>query len=259
MTASRIPRAHYVEPARGRVLVVAHRALSAGVPENSLAGIRQAAEAGADLVELDVRRSLDGVPYLLHDRSLRRTTTGFAPLRVLPARYADRTRLRDSAERLPRLSAALEALPPGVGPALHLKDTGSLRAALGVVQRTGLDTITWLWLHGTDSVRLAQELAPKARVTLLEAGASTMAAWEKHLDGAVAAGATGVSIPWGDLTVELLAEITARDLIAFSLNHDLSLVPPMVEAGLSGVITDHPAATRRVLDDMRRIPETREE
>ncbi|MGI8644342.1 MAG: glycerophosphodiester phosphodiesterase [Thermomicrobiales bacterium] len=251
MTALRIPRGSYVEPDRFRVLVVAHRALSAGVAENSLAGIRQAANAGADLVELDVRRSLDGVPYLLHDRSLRRTATGFAPLRALPSRRLDQTRLRGSDEQLPRLEAALEALPAGVGPALHLKDKGSLRAALRVIQTAGVDASTWLWLHGTDSARIARQVAPEARVTVLEAGASSLAEWVIHLDGAVAAGATGVSIPWHDLTPALLSEIRSRELVAFSLNHDVNLIPPMLEAGLGGVITDYPEATRRVLDAMR--------
>lgn len=232
------------------MVVVAHRALSEAVAENSLAAIRQSAEAGADLVELDVRRSLNGVPYLLHDRSLRRTSRGLVPLRAVPSRFADRLLLEDSDEPLPRLADALKALPAGVGPALHLKDKGSLRAALRVVQEQHLDAITWLWLHGTDSVRLSREIAPETKVTLLEAGATTLDEWKRHLDGAVAAGAAGVSIPWDDLSPELLREIRDRELVAFSLNHDLALIPPMVVAGLGGVITDFPAATRRVLDEM---------
>ncbi len=249
MTELRIPRGHYVETGPDCPLIVAHRALSDGVAENSLAAIRQSAEVGADLVELDVRRSLDGVPYLLHDRSLRRTARGFVPLRVAPSRFVDRMGLRDAGERVPRLAEALEALPTGVGPALHLKDKGSLRAALRIVQDQHLDAITWLWLHGTDSVRLAREIAPDARVTLLEAGATTIDAWKRHLDGAVTAGATGVSIPWDELSPDLLTEIAERELVAFSLNHDLTLIPPMVAAGLGGVITDYPAATRRVVDE----------
>ncbi|MDQ3512535.1 MAG: glycerophosphodiester phosphodiesterase family protein [Chloroflexota bacterium] len=238
----------------GGVLVLAHRANSAGVVENSLAGIRRSADAGADLVELDVRRSLDGVPFLLHDRTLQRTTTGFGPVRWEPSSYLRRVRLRGSDERLPTLEAALDALPAGVGPALHLKDQGSLLAALRVVQAAGIEARTWLWLHGTAAVRLARQRAPGIRVTLLEAGATTLPAWVAHLDGAKDAGAAGVSIPWPDLSPDLLHEIRSRDLVAFSLHHDLERIPAHVEHGLGGIISDAPETVRATLDDLGIAP-----
>lgn len=47
--------------------VVAHRGASAHFPENTLAAFEAAADAGADVVELDVRRSPDGVLVISHD------------------------------------------------------------------------------------------------------------------------------------------------------------------------------------------------
>lgn len=235
--------------AENSVLIVAHRALAEGVPENSVAGIRRARDVGANLVEIDVRRSLDGVPYLLHDRTLTRTTTGRGPIRLLPSRYLGAVRLKDGGEPLPTLAAALQALPDGVSPALHLKDQGSLRAAAREIQRAGMEAITWLWLHGAASTRLAQQLMPSARVTLLEAGAKTLPEWERHLDTARSAGATGVSIPWDDLSPALLQEINRRGLRSFSLNHDTGDILNMIQLGLMGIITDDPAATRAVIDN----------
>src|SRR5262249_38141758 len=43
------------------VLVIAHRGASASAPENTLAAFRRAGEEGANLVELDVQESSDGV------------------------------------------------------------------------------------------------------------------------------------------------------------------------------------------------------
>ena len=48
-------------------LVVAHRGMPAVAPDNSLAGFAAAVEAGADAVELDVRRRSDGVLVCHHD------------------------------------------------------------------------------------------------------------------------------------------------------------------------------------------------
>src|SRR5262245_20012933 len=53
-------------------LIIAHRGDSIHAPENTLAAIRAAVEAGADGVEFDVRLAKDGVPVVIHDASLKR-------------------------------------------------------------------------------------------------------------------------------------------------------------------------------------------
>lgn len=57
-------------------LVIAHRGNRVGAPENTLESFRQAIELGADAVEFDVRVTRDGVPVIMHDVSLDRTTSG---------------------------------------------------------------------------------------------------------------------------------------------------------------------------------------
>lgn len=60
----------------GKPLVIGHRGASADAPENSLPAFALAQEQGADGVELDVHLSADGVPVVIHDFTLERTTTG---------------------------------------------------------------------------------------------------------------------------------------------------------------------------------------
>jgi glycerophosphoryl diester phosphodiesterase len=55
-------------------LVIAHRGNRAQAPENTMESFRQAASIGADALEFDVRMSRDGVPVVVHDPSLDRTT-----------------------------------------------------------------------------------------------------------------------------------------------------------------------------------------
>ncbi|MEJ7639661.1 MAG: glycerophosphodiester phosphodiesterase family protein, partial [Singulisphaera sp.] len=57
-----------------RPVLVAHRGDSAHAPENTLAAAQRAWDEGADAWELDVQLSRDGVPVVLHDESLVRTT-----------------------------------------------------------------------------------------------------------------------------------------------------------------------------------------
>lgn len=56
--------------------LIAHRGLSARAPENTLAALRLALEARADALEWDVQASGDGVPIVLHDDTVDRTTDG---------------------------------------------------------------------------------------------------------------------------------------------------------------------------------------
>jgi len=57
-------------------LVVAHRGASATHPENTLEAFEAAVRAGAKMVEFDVRLTADGVPVVLHDADVSRTTDG---------------------------------------------------------------------------------------------------------------------------------------------------------------------------------------
>ncbi|MEJ0071698.1 MAG: glycerophosphodiester phosphodiesterase [Pseudomonadota bacterium] len=56
--------------------VIGHRGAAALAPENTLAGLRAAAAAGARWVEFDVKLTADGVAVLMHDDKLDRTTDG---------------------------------------------------------------------------------------------------------------------------------------------------------------------------------------
>jgi glycerophosphoryl diester phosphodiesterase len=67
--------------------VIAHRGASGAAPENTLAAFELAARQGADAFELDVRLTADGVPVVLHDPTLDRTTNRAGPLAAL--RLAD--------------------------------------------------------------------------------------------------------------------------------------------------------------------------
>lgn len=87
----------------------AHRGASAEAPENTFAAFALAIEQGARMIELDVRLSLDGVPVVIHDATLARTTNGHGVVETLTSATllaADAgawfdTRYRG--ERIPRL------------------------------------------------------------------------------------------------------------------------------------------------------------
>lgn len=236
-------------------LLVAHRAAAPGCPENSLAGIRAAGALGVDIVEVDVRRTLDGVPVLLHDRTMARAATGRAPVRALPARWVTTWRLPASPrsevrseERVPTLDQALGALPGGVEIGLHVKDRGVLGAALEVVEGRATESRTWLWLERAVDVAVARGRLPGVRVTLLNDWRRARSV-ERYLATAEVAGATAVSVPWGRVTAEVTSEAHRRGLLVFAVERNPDELRVKVAAGLDGVITDHPARSSAVLGE----------
>ena len=54
--------------------VIGHRGAAAYAPENTLASFREARRRGATWVETDIKLTADGVPIVMHDESLKRTT-----------------------------------------------------------------------------------------------------------------------------------------------------------------------------------------
>lgn len=77
------------------MLNIAHRGFSGVYPENTMLAFEKAMEAGCDGIELDVQLTKDGVPVIMHDEKVDRTTDGtgylkdytFAKIRKLNAKY----------------------------------------------------------------------------------------------------------------------------------------------------------------------------
>jgi len=120
--------------------IVAHRGASATHPENTLPAFRAAIDIGAPFVEFDVRLSSDGVPVVIHDASLDRTTEGTGP--VWERSAAELSRLS-----VPPLAQVLELTSGRCGILVEIKlprgagsDGGpTAGAAVAELERNGFD------------------------------------------------------------------------------------------------------------------------
>lgn len=57
-------------------IIIAHRGASAYYPENTMIAFEKAVEMGAEMIELDVMLSKDGIPIVFHDAKLNQHTNG---------------------------------------------------------------------------------------------------------------------------------------------------------------------------------------
>lgn len=86
--------------------VIAHRCGGILAPENSLAGLKMAAQAGCRGVEFDTMLAADGVPVLMHDETVDRTTDGRGRVAEMTAEQLRHCRL--DGEPVPLLAEALD-------------------------------------------------------------------------------------------------------------------------------------------------------
>jgi glycerophosphoryl diester phosphodiesterase len=110
-------------------IVCAHRGASGYAPENTLAAFRRAGELGATWIEFDVHLSADGVPVILHDDILQRTTNLGQPVRVTQLTLKELKELDAGSwfgsafkgETIPTLDEVLEEFGPSLGLNIEIK------------------------------------------------------------------------------------------------------------------------------------------
>ena len=122
-----------------RVLRIGHRGAAGHAPENTLAAVRQGIELGVDFVEIDVRRTADGVLVALHDATVNRTTNGRGRVEALSlgeVRKLD----AGNGERIPTVEEVLQMAGRRTGLMLELKVDGLAHLTVQTVQKVQLDT-----------------------------------------------------------------------------------------------------------------------
>lgn len=129
------------------IVIAAHRGFRSTFPENTLVAINGALELGAEAVEVDVRLTSDGVPILMHDRTVDRTTNGIGVVQFLTfvqIRKFDACSKFGSAWTpcsVPTLAEALETARGRGLLIIHLKDSytnAGLSSVVSVVKGDGM-------------------------------------------------------------------------------------------------------------------------
>ena len=228
-------------------IVIAHRTCPRDAPENSLAGIAIAAALGADAVEVDVRRSADGIPVLLHDRRLYRTTRRLASVAAVPQADLGRIRLRGGGT-IPTLSEALCALGPTMRIAIDVKDPGAGPAVVEAVRAHGLDDRVLFWSQHEEAVRACSNGAPELEISLLR-DTRTPDQLERLLMDAERFGARGISAHWSQVSPGLAEACSLRGLSLYAWCKRERIEPEKL-AVLTGVVTDWPGAARAAVAEL---------
>jgi len=244
-----------------RPLIIAHRGFPAAAPENTLPAFELALLSGADLVELDYHHSRDGVPVVLHDPTLDRTTDAAVQWGGTGLRAADRTAAelqsldagawfhpRFAGTPPPRLTEALDLIQRS-GVTLIERKAGDAATCVELlrdrqlVNRVVVQSFDWDYLrdfHALVPEQVLGALGPRWR-----SDGRPLTAEEKILDPAqleeIAALGARVVVWSCDLTRESVTEAHARGLRVwvYTINEP-ALALELLALGVDGLITNHP-------------------
>jgi glycerophosphoryl diester phosphodiesterase len=217
-------------------LIFGHRGASAEAPENTMRAFRLALAQGADGVELDVQRSADGVPVVIHDPTLERTTDGEGPVSARTA--AALAGVRSRGEPVPTLDeVARWAAEAGAWVNVEIKDPAATDAAVRVCRDAGIADRTVFSSFDAGTVRRVGEVAPDAtRYFLTERWDGEVLAVVREI------GAMGVCLERRAATPAALASLAAEALPAVVWTvDDPAEVRRLLEAGVRAVISNVPA------------------
>src|ERR1043166_9269326 len=172
----------------GRPLIIANRGYSDLAPENTLPAFKLALEAGVDLVEMDYRHTKDGVPVIIHDPKLVRTTNAVRHSRRKRIRVASKTAAEiqrldagrwfapsHAGARIPLLSEALDLLQTGSMALLEHK-AGDASTCIRLLREKGLinkiiiQSFNWEYLCRIHEKEPQQVLAALGPARLLPNG-----------------------------------------------------------------------------------------
>ena len=165
-----------VPPEDPPIRIVAHRGFMRKFPENTVLAVRSSFDAGADAVEVDIRLSADGVPVVMHDATVDRTTDGrgavsalsAAELGALDACARAATDLPPCA--VPLMADVLREARGRGGVLLHLYGnytTEDLVKLLAVVRESGMDRETVYISFDHPLLRTIRQLDPVAALGFL--------------------------------------------------------------------------------------------
>lgn len=147
-------------------LIYAHRGVSAIHPENTLRAFRHALAIGVDGIELDVHATADGIPVVIHDREISRTTDGSGYVdQISLARLA--TFYAGDGERVPTLAEVLALVGDAAHLDIEIKGNDVERAVLDVLAQH--PTVRWaISSFDWDTLRTVRRLDPLAELWPLD-------------------------------------------------------------------------------------------
>ncbi len=216
--------------------IYAHRGASAELPENTLPAFARAVELGAFGIELDVHLSADGVPVVIHDETVDRTTNGtgaVADLTVADLQALD----AGNGEPVPTLRQVLDLVSGKLHVNIEIKAGEAGDAVLALTSEYP-DLAFAISSFNHDALRHVRATDAGIELWPLVAAVS-----DDDIATAKDIGAPQLNAFNRMLNAEIMSDVAAQGLGVWVWTvNDVERARELIEWGAVGICTDDPAA-----------------
>jgi glycerophosphoryl diester phosphodiesterase len=235
--------------------VIAHRGASFAAPENTIAAVEAAIEAGADWVEIDVQEAGDGNIVVLHDSDLRRIAGEAIAVSESTLEELQQPDIGSwfspqfSDQRVPSLTEILSVCKGRIGVNIELKYYGGERR----FEQSVIDVVEAAGMH-EEVVLMSLSQRGLMKLRALRPG------WDLGLLSSVALGNIArldmdfLAINARFVSPSLVRQMheTGGRIYAWTINDPVGMAI-MASRGVDGIITDEPALAVSVLEQHRAL------
>ncbi len=230
-----------------RPLVISHAACGGHAPENTLQGVHTAIELGSEAIEIDVQASSDGVPVLMHDFTVGRTTGGEGAVADLTL---DQLRGLDAGgEPVPTLAEVLDITKGKVLLVMEIKQPGVEEQVSSVVSRADAvgEVMSWSFFpNALEGMRAADPRIPCALLVAPEGVGN----WPVMRDRALSIGAQGVSVFFLGIDERIAEDCRRSGLALYSWTPDQpEQIAKLITQGVDGICSNYPDRVVAALAD----------
>lgn len=230
-------------------MIIAHRGASGEFPENTLMAFAAAIDAGAQMCELDVQLTTDGVAVVIHDETVDRTTDGrgkVASMSLAEIRHLDAGRKFGAAfagARIPTLEEVLTLVRGRCALNVELKGPGIEREVCRLLRAHGAMADTIVSSFQWDSLAAAREIEPELGLSVLaDKGAGAM------FEAAARLRAVSVNPRYDMVSPAMVTQAHGAGLKVLVWTIDKAArMRRMIAMGVDGIMTNYPARLAALL------------
>ena len=243
--------------------VIAHRGVSGSYPENTLSAFPAAIDIRAEMVELDISTSKDGIPVTVHDRTVDRTTDFEGDVQSFSLEELKRMEVgawfseEFRGEEFPTLKNSLELMKDKIAVNIEIKteavsdetEGGVVDKALQVVK--DLDMTSSVIFSSFDYRVMEQlnVLDPKMAKALLYEASQSAELLPSELVQKYKVDIFNCS--YKQLSKEWINDLQKHKIPYFVYTvNEPELMRELIEKGVSGIFTDFPKELIRIVENM---------
>ena len=241
-----------------KTLVVAHRGGSLLAPENTLAAFKNALSLGVDQIELDVHLSKDNVVVVIHDETLKRTTSGtgsvdaysYDEFSQFDAGYKFSEKYKG--EKIPSLEQVLELVDGKAKLLIEIKKSGDKnqdieKAVVDLIQKHHAGSWCIVQSFSYESIEKVHKLDASITLGLLFVKPPSEKIEHGKIDISFISEINFCHVFAGKRTVEFFHKLNKK-VFVWTVNKPEQM-QRLINHDVDGIITDNPAELIKIINN----------